>query len=57
MSYPKEVAAFIAWSKAMVQGASVERPKWKEAGEGRKKGRKPRRKRFRWKRSRRKKSD
>ena len=30
MAYPKEVAAFIAWSKAMVQGAQVERPKWKQ---------------------------
>lgn len=45
--HPKQVAAFQEWAKAMVLGATVERPKTKRAIKGGKRRRKPRKKHFR----------
>jgi len=44
--YPKEVKAFTEWAKAMVAGATVERPKLKQVS-SRMKNTKRRKRRFR----------
>jgi len=46
MSYPKEVKAFIEWSKAMVAGATVERPKLKATASSRPKRKRRGKRRF-----------
>jgi len=55
MSYPKKVALFIPWSKAMVQGASVGTPDYGKSGSSPGKSGSPSKTRKRRRRRRRKK--
>jgi len=61
MSYPKDVTRFMAWAKAMVAGATVDKPNYGKTLRGsqkrrfKSKTRRPRRRRWRLRRSKRKK--